>query len=148
MTYSLHSVSVEDNAVSPAYRSDLPYWLDGPDLVVGCHYGHQAGVVFNGFLYLFRSHKSILMYIQKSHLEAFLLKPGQCVEHRVMLKGRRDDVLLSLFRSDGRCGNYGLIVSFRPSGCENDLSRLGIDHLCHRLPGLFKSFLGFLTYHI
>ena len=139
---------MEYNAVLPADPSDLPYWLDGPDLVVGCHYGHQAGVVPDRCLNFFRSHQSVFVYVQKSYFETFLLHLSQCVEHRVMLKGRRDDVLLSLFCSDGRCGNYGLIVSFRPAGCENDLSRLGIDHLCHRLPGLFKSFLGFLTYHI
>ena len=75
MSHRLHGVGVEQHALLPADRADLPDGLDGADLVVGEHDGHQTGVLPDGGLQLLQAHHAVLMDRQVGDLKALLLQP-------------------------------------------------------------------------
>ena len=87
---------MEQDALLPAELADLRHWLDGADLVVGVHDGHQGSVRADGRLQILQVDDAVFIYRQQRHLEALLLQGRQGVEHRVVLDGRGDQVLFPL----------------------------------------------------
>ena len=86
---------------SPAQRADLPDGLEGADLIVGVHDGHQTGVGADGRRQLLQADQAVFMDGEVSDLEPLLLQLGQGVEHRVVLDGVGDDVALPGGRPPG-----------------------------------------------
>ena len=139
---------MEGHARFLAHSPDLGNGQNGADLVVGVHGGHQAGILPDGVLHLLGGDVVVCPHIQVGHLEAFLLQLLQGVEHRVMLKGRGDDVLLSLPFPQPGGGENGLIVGLTAAGGENDLPGLTAQALRHGGPGSIQRFLGLLAHGV
>ena len=70
----LDGVGVEQNALFLADRADLPDGLDGADLVVGEHDGHEAGVVADGVGDLLRGDEPVRVHVEQRHLKALLFQ--------------------------------------------------------------------------
>ena len=143
MPRSLHRVGVEEHALLPANRADLRNGLDGADLVVGVHDGHQAGILADGLCHLLRGDQAAAVHIQQCHVIALLFQLLQGVQHSVVLKGGGDDVLLAPARAQGSGGQDGLVVRLAAAGGEDDLPRVAAQAACdastcvlQRLPGL------------
>ena len=102
MPRRLHRIRVEQHALFPADRADLADRQDRPDLVVGVHQAHQAGVRPDGVCHLLRRDRPNRADRQELDLKAVAPQLVQRVEHGVVLKGRGDDVPLAPPRADGR----------------------------------------------
>ena len=110
MPCRLHRVGMENNAGLPADRSDLFYRLKGSDLIVGKHYADQRRVLPQCRLYILRPDETVLIHRQKRHAKALALQLFQRMEHRMMLKCRRDQMRLSFSFPPQRSGADRLIV--------------------------------------
>lgn len=89
MTHGLYRVSVEQNAPLPAESADLPDGLEGADLVVGEHDGHEAGVGADGRRQLLHPDHAVFVDGEVGDLKALLFQFGQGVEHGVVLRWYR-----------------------------------------------------------
>ena len=72
----LYRVRVEDDAVLFAHSADLGDGLDGADLVVGIHDGHERRVLTDGVLDLLGVDQSLRGDGEIGHLEAVLRRCG------------------------------------------------------------------------
>ena len=81
------------------------------------------------------------MHVQQRHFEALFFQLRKRMQHRVMLKFGRNDVLFSLFRAEQRCRADCLVVCLAAAGGEGDFSGLRADARCDggscRLQALF-----------
>ena len=121
----LHRVGVEGDALLPAQGADLRDGLHGTDLVVGEHDGHQAGVLPDGCGHILQPHHAVLMHVQQGDLIALFLQTLEGVQHRVMLKLGRDQVLFALARAQAGSGHNGLVVGLAAAGGEVDFPGAG-----------------------
>ena len=128
----LHRVGVEEHAVLLADRGQLGDGLDGADLVVGGHDGHQRGVRADGCVQLLGGHKAVLVHRQVGHLEALLLQLRAGVQDGVVLDGGCDDVAALLQVLIGRAAHRP-VVGLGAAAGEVDLVHVGVDGLGHLL---------------
>ena len=135
MPNGLNGIGVERHARFFADGADFGNRQNGADLVVGIHGGHQAGIRPDGVLYLLGGDVVTLTHIQQLNLKAFLFQLFQSVQHGMMFKGSRNNVLLALFLSQTSGGNDGLIVGLAAAGGEDDFPRLAAQALGNGLPG-------------
>ena len=135
VAHRLDGVGVEEDAALPAQRADLPDGLEGADLIVGVHDGHQAGVGADGRRQLLQADQAVLMDGEVSDLEPLLLQLGQGVEHRVVLDGVGDDVAFPGGRPQAGPLGDGPVVRLGAAAGEVDLPGLGVQALGNRLPG-------------
>ena len=145
MADRLNSIRVEKDPVLPADLPDLPDRLNGPDLVVGVHDRHQAGIFPERGFHLFRAHDTVLMNIQEGNLKAFLFQLLQGMQDRVMLKGGGNNMLLSRFPPKLRRGTDRLVIRLAAPGGKQNLPGLRPDHFRHGRPGFLQRFLCLLT---
>ena len=82
---------------------------------------------------LFRAYISVGMNVEKLDLKALLFELFERMDHRVMLKSRRDYVLFALFRADRRRGEKRLIVRLASARCKVYLLRRSTDAVGDRL---------------
>ena len=122
--HRLDGVGVEEHPRLPADPADLGDGLDGADLVVGVHHAHQAGVRPDGRPHLFRRDDAVLVNVQQRDGEALLLEAAQRVQHGVVLKGRGDDVLLTLGGAQVSHAPQGLVVRLAAPRGEDQLPGL------------------------
>ena len=73
---------------------------------------------------------------------------GVIVQHRVVLKGGGDDVLLALQRAEPGGGDDGLVVGLAAAGGEDDLLGVAAQALGHGLPGALQSLGGPLAHGV
>ena len=132
MARRLHRVRVEDNTLFAADRADLRDGLDGADLVVGVHDRHKAGILADSAAHLLGRDDAVFMDVQQRDLVAVFLQLLERMQHRVMLKFGRNDVLFSLFRAEQRCRADCLVVCLAAAGGEGDFSGLRADAGCNR----------------
>ena len=71
-------------AFLPADRTNFCYGLDGADLVVGEHTGHQTGVLPDSSTHLPGRHDAIGRDVQQGHCKALLLQGLEGVEDGVV----------------------------------------------------------------
>ena len=141
----LDGVGVEQNALFLADRADLPDGLDGADLVVGEHDGHEAGVVADGVGDLLRGDEPVRVHVEQRHLKALLFQALEGVQHGVVLERGGNDVLFALARAKIGRGGDGLVVRLAAAGGKVDLARLGSKAGGHVGPGRLEHFLGLLA---
>ena len=141
----LDGVGVEQYAALMTHRADLPDGLDGADLVVGEHDGHEAGVVADGVGDLLRGDEPVRVHVEQRHLKALLFQALEGVQHGVVLERGGNDVLFALARADVGRGGDGLVVRLAAAGGKVDLARLGSKTGCHIGPGRLEHFLGLLA---
>ena len=96
MARRLHRIGVEEHASLAADPADLGDRKDRTDLIVGVHDGDKAGILADGVLHLLRRDRTGGADGQKLDREALFFKLFERVQHGVMLKGRRNDVLFAL----------------------------------------------------
>ena len=136
---------MEQNALFLADRADLLDGLDGADLVVGEHDGHEAGVVADGVGDLLRGDEPVRVHVEQRHLKALLFQALEGVQHGVVLERGGNDVLFALARADVGRGGDGLVVRLAAAGGKVDLARLGSKAGGHIGPGRLEHFLGLLA---
>ena len=141
MSRCLDCVRVEYDALVFKCRTDLSDGLDGSDLVIGIHDGHERRIITDSCQDLFRGHDAVAVNIEKSDLKSFLLKLFQCVQYCVMLKSRRDDVLLAFRRAESCRRDYRLVVGFASAGSERYLPGITSEARRDAGPGILQSFL-------
>ena len=141
----LHGVAVEGDLLLPAEGADLRDGLDGADLVVGEHDGHQGGILPDGGFQVRKPHHPVLVHVQQRHLEALFFQLRQGVQHGVVFKLGGDQVPLALPGAQAGGGDDGLIVGLGAAGGEIDLPGIGVEAAGHGLPGLLQRLLGVLT---
>ena len=141
----LHRVGVEQHAAFMADRADCLDRLNGADLVVGEHDGHEAGIIADGLRDLLRRDKSVRVHVQKRYLKALFFQPLQGMQDGVMLKRGGNDVLFALARAEIGGGGNGLIVGLAAAGGEIDLARLGAEAGGHIGPRRLQHLLGLLA---
>ena len=141
MPCRLHRVGVEQDACRMADCADLRDGLDGADFVVGKHDRNQTRIFADGVFDLLRGDKTVFMHVQQRHFEALFFQLRKRMQHRVMLKFGRNDVLFSFFRAEQRCRADCLVVCLAAAGGEGDFSGLRADARCDggscRLQALF-----------
>ena len=142
MARRLDRVRVEGDLRCPAHRADLLDGLDGADLVVGEHDGHEAGVGPDGRLHLVRGDDAVLVDGQVGDLIALLLEALERVEHGVVLEGGGDDVAFALGRAQAGAGADGVVVALAAAGGEVDLLGVRAQQRRHAAPGVTEGFLG------
>ena len=130
----LHRVRVEQHALFVAHPADLRDGQNGADLVVGVHDGHQTGVLPDGVRHLLRRDGTGAAHVQQRDLEALFFQLLQGVQHRVVLEGGGDDVLLALALTDPRRGDDGLVVGLAAAGGECDLPEAAPQTVRHTPP--------------
>ena len=119
--------------------------LDGANLVVGVHDGHQACLLGDGLLQLLGPDDAVLVDVQVGDGKALLLQGLAGVEHRVVLKGGGDDVVLALALHGAGSALNGPVVAFGAAAGEVDFPWLGPQAAGHRGPGLLQGALGLLA---
>ena len=82
--------------------------------------------------------------IQVGNFKALFFQLCQGVQHRMVLKGGGDDVLLALFSTVPGSRKNRLVVRLAAAGGEDDLSRLAAQAVRHSFPGGVQGFLGLL----
>ena len=117
----LDRIGVEQNAVLFADGADLRNGLNGADLVVGVHDGHQSGVLTDGILYLLGGNETVLVHRQVGDLKALFFQSGTGVQNGVMLEYGGDDVLFALGRHQLGGAFDGPVVRLGAAGGEVDL---------------------------
>ena len=142
MAHRLDCVGMEQHALLPAEGPDLPNGLDGADLIVDIHDGHQAGVLSDSGLQLLQAHQAVFVDRQIGDLKALLFQLLQRVQYRVVLDGVGNDVLLSLLRAHPGSLGDGPVIGLRAAAGEIDLPGLGAQAFCHRLPGVHQGEVG------
>ena len=124
-----------------ADRTYFPDGLNRADLIVGIHNGNNGGLRTDGGFHFFRPDDAVHMHGQQRHFKTFSFQLFQGVEHRVMLKGGGNDMILSLFPSGEGGGTDCLIVRFGSAGSEIYFPRFSVNYGSDILPGLFQYFL-------
>ena len=84
------------------------------------------------------------MHVQKRYFKAFLLQLRQRMQHRVVLEGGGDDMLLALLFADSGGGYDGLVVRFAAAGRKQDLPGAAVEDLCDALPCALQGFVRLL----
>ncbi len=142
MSHRLHSVRVKQHPFLPADRADLPHGLDGADLVVGEHDGHQAGILPNGGLQLLQPHQPVLVDRQVGYLKPLLLQLFQRVEYGMVFNGIGNDMLLPLFCPQPCPLGNGPVVRLSAAAGEINLPGFGVKAFGNGLPGLHQGIIG------
>ena len=144
VAHSLNGVGVEGNALFPAQGSNFSDRLDGADFVVGEHDGHQGGVLPDGGGHVLHLYNAAFINGDQGDLKAFFGELVHGMKDSVVLDGGGDEVFFAFASTHlGGAGN-GLIVRLAAAGGEVNLSGLGSDGFCHRLPGGLQCLLGLL----
>ena len=125
MADGLHRVRVERDAPLAAECADGPDGLDGADLVVGEHDGHERRVLPDGRSHVLDADDAVFVHIQQRHVKAFPAELIECMQHRMVLKLGGYQMLSSLTGAVSGGGDDGLIVGLAAAGGEHDLARVG-----------------------
>ena len=144
MAHRLDGVCMEDHLLFTADGAQFGNRLNGADLVIGVHDGHESRVFADRAAQLLRPHQTVLMHVQQRDLKPLCRQFFQRVQYGVMLKSRGDDVPFALLRAQRRHLSDRPIVRFTAAGGEIDLLRLGVQCLRHRLPRLLYQTAGLL----
>ena len=121
----LHRIRVERNAPLAAERADGPDGLDGADLVVGKHDGHERRVLPDGRSHVLDADDAVFVHIQQRHVKAFLAELIERVQHRMVLKLGGYQMFFPFTGAVSGGGNDGLIIGLAPAGGKHDLPRVG-----------------------
>ena len=140
----LHRVGVEQHAVPLRHRRQLRDGLDGADLVVGVHDGHQHGVRADSRLQLLRRHQAVAVHGQVGDLEALLLQLLAGVQDGVVLKVGGDDVPALFDIGVGRAPQRPVVGLCAAAG-EVDFPGFRADGLRHLGPRRLHRLAGFPT---
>ena len=89
----LGRVGVKQHPAVLADAADLGNRLERADLVVGSHHAHEDGALGERFGDLLRCHAAETVYGQVGHVEAIALQPFARVQHGLVLRLHRDDVV-------------------------------------------------------
>ena len=125
MADGLHRIRVERNAPLAAERADGPDGLDGADLVVGKHDGHERRVLPDGRSHVLDADDAVFVHIQQRHVKAFLAELIERVQHRMVLKLGGYQMFFPFTGAVSGGGNDGLIIGLAPAGGKHDLPRVG-----------------------
>ena len=145
MPRCLHRVGVEQHAAFMAHRADCLDRLDGADLIVGEHDGHEAGVVTDGVRDLLGRDKAVCVHVQQRHLKALFFQPFQGMQDGMMLKCGGNNVLFALARAEIGGGGNSLIVGLAAAGGKIDFARLRAEAGGHIGTRRLEHFLGLLA---
>ena len=140
----LHRVGVEQHAASLAQPADVADRLERADLIIRGHHADQERPLGDRRLHLLRRDPPVAIHRQDRHAEAVAFQPPQRVEHGVMLRGDRDQVVALLSVGRGHALE-GEIVALGGAAGEDDRPRLGPDQAGDLLAGLVHRLLGLLT---
>ena len=125
MANGLHRIRVERDAPFAAECADGTDGLDGADLVVGKHDGHERRVLPDGRGHVLDADDAVFVHIQQRHVKAFLAELIERMQHRMVLKLGGYQMLFSLTGAVSGGGDDGLIVGLAAAGGEHDLPRVG-----------------------
>ena len=145
MPHRLYRVSMEGDFPLPAQRPDLSDGLDGANLIVSVHDGHQGGVLPDSGGHVLHFDNTTFVYRQKGDLKTLLGQLLHGVEDGVVLNGGGDKVLFAATRPEFGGADDGLVVRLAAAGGEVNLPGLGPDGTGHRLPGGLQRLLGLLA---
>ena len=144
----LHRVGVEQHALLVAHLANLRDGQDRADLVVGVHDGHQTSVLPDGLRHLLGGDGACGTHVQQRHLKALFFQLLQCVQHRVVLEGGGDDVILALSLADPRRRDDGLVVGLAAAGGERDLLKAAPETVRYPPPCVRQRLRGLLAHGV
>ena len=121
----LHRVRVERDAPLAAERADGLNGLDGADLVVGEHDGHERRVLPDGRSHVLDADNTVFVHIQQRHVKTLTAELIERMQHRMVLKFCGYQMFFPLTGAVSGGGDDGLIVSLAAAGGEHDLARIG-----------------------
>lgn len=84
-----------------ADRTDFWNRLNGADFVIGVHNAHQRCVLPDGVFHLIGGNKALVAHRQVSDLKSFLFQRGTGMQHRMMFKYSRDNMLFAFWLPSG-----------------------------------------------
>ena len=136
---------MEKHFLLAADFSDFCDRLDGADLVICIHDRDQCGLIRDRCFNFLRADEAVFVDIEKCDLKAFFCQLIESMQYRMVLKLRRDDVILALCFSKKSHRTDRLVICFGSAGCKEDLSRLSTDHGGDRLSCELELFLRLLA---
>ena len=142
VAHALGGIRVEQHPFLAGDFADLLQRVDGPDLVVGRHQGHQDGLVGDGVGQLIEVNRAVLVHRQEGHLEPPLLQHVAGVQNRLVLDLAGDDVV-ALFLEEFRHAGQGQVVRFGRAAGQDDLLFGRADQRGDLPPRLLYAFLRF-----
>ena len=135
-------IGVEGDFFLPGDPGDFLDGLDGPDLVIAVHDGHQDGLGGDGLGHLGRIHPSQRIHGNGTDLEIQHPQPAEGAQNGVVLDIGGDDMIAFFLVGQGHALD-GLIDGFRAPGSENDFLGIGaVEQAGHLTPGLFQGLGG------
>jgi len=144
LAHRLCRVGVHKRAVAVGDGRDFGDWLDGTDLVVGVHDGHQDGIGGDGPLNVGGVYHSVLVHRQHGDAVALAFEPLAGLQHRRVFDGRGDDVVAALTIGGGHTLD-GAVVGLAAAAGEDDLGRLAAQQRRHLCAGALDRPLGLHT---
>ena len=125
MADGLHRVRMERNAPLTAERADGADRLDGADLVVGKHDGHERRVLTDGRSHVLDADNTVFVHIQQRHVKTLTAELIERMQHRMVLKLGGYQMFFPFTGAVSGGGNDGLIIGLTPAGGKHDLPRVG-----------------------
>ena len=145
MSHRLYGIRVEQNTLFSADRADLTDRHHGADLVVGVHHAHKAGILPDGVRHLLCSDHAVFVHVQQLHLKSLFFQFFQRMQHRMMLKSGRNDMLFALAFAQCRRGKERLIIRLTAAGGEINLLRGSSQQRCDLLACSGQRLIGTLS---
>ena len=124
-----------------AELADLLDGLNGADLVVCKHDGHECGILADGSLKILKADNAVLVDIEQSDLKALFLELLERVQDCMMLKLCGYKVFLALECTDLSHGDYRLVICLGAAGGEVYLLGLSADYVGNGFSRGVKPFL-------
>src|SRR5690606_33177633 len=137
----LGRIDMEQHAAGTGQFTDGGDIVNGADLVVHMHDGHQHGVLAQSGLDHFRRDHAVFARLDVSNLDTFALQLAGGIQHRLVFDLAGDDVLAL---GGVEVGNAldGKVVGFGRARGPDDFPRVGIDQLGHLATRILHRFLG------
>lgn len=122
----LYGIRMKDDTVLAGDRGDFLNRLDGSDLVVGMHDGHEDCFPANRLAQLIRINQAVAVHGKVGNREATPFQELAGVENRVVFDRRGNEMAAFFLVRPGDLAKRE-VVRFGASGGENDLRRLSME---------------------
>ena len=141
LAHRLCRVGVHQRAVPVGDGRDFGNRLDGADLVVGVHDGHQDSIGCDDPLDVSGAHHPVLVHRQVGDAVALAFEPPAGLQHRRVLNGRGDDVVTALAIGRGHTLD-GTVIGLAAATGEDDFCYLATQQRRHLCAGMLNCPLG------
>ena len=140
MSISLYCIGMENNVMLFSNLTDLLDRLNGTNLIVCKHNRDHDRCRSNSCFQLIQLDHSILIYSNVSHLKTILFQIFTCMQNRMMLY-RRSNNMISFFFLRKSCRFQRPVIRLTSTTCKINLISIGTQKVSHCLSGILYSLL-------